>query len=66
MQSVRSHYNRLGTLIRAQISNRVKVEYTDNSRLNRLRLEDSFLPGALQKPYIAAFRDTAYSTRNAR
>ena len=27
-----------------------KVEYTDNSKLNRLRLEDSFLPGALQNP----------------
>jgi hypothetical protein len=39
------------------------VEYNDASRLNRLRLEDSFLPGALQKPCLVAFHDTACSAR---
>jgi len=33
--------------------------YTDFSRLNRLRLEDSFLPGALQGLYIVTFRGTS-------
>jgi hypothetical protein len=28
--------------------NDIKVEYTEISKLYRLRLEDSFLPGALQ------------------
>jgi hypothetical protein len=36
-----------------------KVEYTDNSRLSCLRLEDLFLPGALQNPHIVTFHRTA-------
>jgi hypothetical protein len=37
-------------IFRVLTFNNIKVEYTDFSRLNRLRLEDSFLPGALQNP----------------
>jgi hypothetical protein len=37
-----------------------KVEYTDFSRQNRLRLEDSFLPGALQNPCMVTFRGASY------
>jgi hypothetical protein len=44
---------------RAPTSTNAKVEYTDISRLKRLRLEDSFLPGALQDPYILIFHGTA-------
>ena len=42
----------------APTSNDDKVEYTDISRLKRLRLEDSFLTGALQDPYIVTFHGT--------
>ena len=38
------------------ISTHNKLEYTDFSRLHRLRLEDSFLPGALRNPCIVTFR----------
>jgi hypothetical protein len=40
--------------------NNNEVEYTNVSRLNRLRLEDSFLPGALQKRCIVTFHNTSY------
>ena len=33
-----------------------KIVYTNFSKLYRLRLEDSFLPGALQNPRIVTFR----------
>jgi hypothetical protein len=36
-----------------------KVEYTDVSRRKRLRLEDSFLPGAQEDHSIVFFDDTA-------
>jgi hypothetical protein len=43
-------------IARTLISNLNKLVYTDFSRQNRLRLEDSFLPGALQSFYIVTFR----------
>lgn len=45
--------------IRAQTSNNNNLEYTDIGRLNRLRLEDSFLPGALQKSNIVIFQSSS-------
>lgn len=36
-----------------------KVEYTQNSELLCLRLEDSFLPGALRNPENGTFRSNS-------
>jgi hypothetical protein len=54
-------YYRFGALI----SINDKVEYTDVSRLKRLWLEDSFLLGALQEPYIVIFHAAVYFTRKS-
>jgi len=42
-------------LLAYQTSNNNKVEYTEISRLKRLRLEDSFMLGALHDPDIVTF-----------